>query len=298
MKQLVPKSVLPEDEEPSVWWFEPFGIEHDLLNKIVIGCLPKAIPVSGVALVKRNVPLPPESGDSEGRLMCWPSTGNGIAMAIRKVDEITEVVGVWPDFARGVEHEVVMDRLWVTKDGLQAIVEGTIGDGFPICWFDPHYLADRGFHTAGYIHSVLLLGIAHRFAVSEPEVFWISLGDTAYKVMSEMQPSCVGADGRIEVSTKGMASFLPISDQARNVYHVGGTVTQVSEFPGGVMGHAVWLVRVVVARTGTEDDPQAIDILLTDHTLAGRFLPNVGEDINASIVLNGSIWMPNVRAVD
>ena len=81
--------------------------------------------------------------------MCWPSTGNGIAMAIRKVDEITEVVGVWPEFARGVEHEVVMDRLWVTKDGLQAIVEGTIGDGFPICWFDPHYLADRGFHTAG-----------------------------------------------------------------------------------------------------------------------------------------------------
>ena len=71
---------------------------------------------------------------------------------------------------------------------------------------------------------------------------------------------------------------------------------QVATAMSEMLGQPVWLICVTVARIGEYGTEVNLDIAVAQTMLEGRPLPAVGDDIEALILLQGSIWIPAINS--
>lgn len=274
---------------PSWEWFHPFGLDREAVMKQLLPYVARhGTLAEGAALTRANVPLPLPDDEPRAAMICWPSQSSGAGALIRLGAAGNELIGFWPLSQRGVQTRVEVEGLILSRDRLQAWVRATVGDGIPVCYFDQLFPVDRQFYRAGWKPDVLLCGLPLSFARAEPREFTTTLSPS---VRAGLPAGSVDADGTINVSTKGMAAFLPRDDGPPNLYEICGPVQEVRRNPVLGLTEEAWLVRVVVARSFHDDTPFEIDLVVTAHLLAGQPLPQPGEDIAAIVLLLGRVWI-------
>lgn len=277
-------------------WFEPFGLDPQKIRKIF---LPRAMETAGHAVGcgtnRMNRPFPLPVGEPEGFLLTWPGARCGLAMLITSIDGGKALTAAWPFTTDGVEHEMKIKRILLAPDRLQAVVEGMIGGTLRLAWHDVLFPVDRAYYVEGSVHSVVLAGIAYRFGVGSLPPIKITQEAPSYAALRDMGPNALEADDSIMIRTAGLAAIYPIDNDWPTLFAIQGPVKRVEKYTGDLFDRQVLDVRVTVARVGDEMDDVDIAILVSDVVLGGKAPPKVGEDVSATILLQGRIWSPNVR---
>ena len=83
--------------------------------------------------------------------------------------------------------------------------------------------------------------------------------------------------------------FLPIGEWDVDDYSFHAPVKSVEEFKDW-LGQNGWRVRATVMRFGNEDAD--LDIVITRRAWSGEAPPQVGQDIEGRLWLQGYLWMP------
>ena len=207
------------------------------------------------------------------------------------------LTALWPFTTDGAEHEIRIDKVSLAPDRLQAVIEGTIGDTLSLAWLDVQFAVDRAYYAAGSVHQVVLAGIAHQFDVGAPPPVRIAPDAPNYQVLrQELDAEALDDDGAIVVHTDGMAAIFPLDGAPMTLHSIQGPVKRIDEYGGEMFGRKIWRLRITVARIGDGYDTDVdLDVFLTDVVLDGRLLPAVGDDVSATVRLQGRIWRPNVQ---
>ena len=284
----------PEDFDSS-WWFQPLGLDVQAVLDLLPEAMQKAqqvVPETG-AERRATRPLPPD--EPEGMIFVWPTRTTGLTVLLTQTDGEWSMTGCWPFMTSGTEHDAEIRRVVLGHDSLRAMVEVAIDDAVGLTYYDYEFAAKRGLYVKGVDHRLVLSGIAHAFGPADTSPLEIGPDAPSFSALSEWSEA-VGDNGKIAIQTKGMAAIFPREDIAPNAYEVRGPVVRVRKHLDLMLGQPVWLVCVTVARIGEDDTDVNLDIAVAETVLEGRPLPAVGDDIEALILLQGSIWIPAINS--
>lgn len=104
-------------------------------------------------------------------------------------------------------------------------------------------------------------------------------------------------DGFIVIGTKGMAALFNRPDIAPNAYEFRGTITEKRPSFGKVLGCGSEICKVVVSRYGKDRDELALPVAFPEALLRDSPLPEVGEDVQGILYLQGEFWSaPDCRS--
>ena len=284
----------PEDFESS-WWFRPFSLDTQAVFELLPEAMQKAqqvVPETGPER-RASRPLPPD--EPEGTIFVWPTRNTGLTLLLTQTDGAWSMTGCWPFLTTGTEHDAEIRSVVLGPDRLRAMVEARIDGELDLTYHDYTFAASRGLYVKGVDHRLVLSGIAHAFGPADTAPVEIGPDAPSFSALSEWSEA-VGDNGKIAIQTKGMAAIFPREDIAPNAYEVRGPVVRVRKNLNEMLGQPVWLVCVTVARIGEDGTEVNLDIAVAQTMLEGRPLPAVGDDIEALILLQGSIWIPAINS--
>lgn len=277
------------------WWFEPFGYEWDDIFALLPDAFRQAhlIELPTAPVRRANHPLDPT--EPEGKLFAWPTMNTGLALLLARGGEGWSMISCWPFLTNGSEHDAEIERVMLAPNRLQAMIEARIGGELGLTYYDWEFATKRGLYVSGVDHRLVLVGIAHAFGSADTAPVKLGPEAPSFSVLSR-EGEAVGEDGMITISTTGMAAIFQRPDVAPNAYELRGPVVQVRKTLNELLGQSVWLVRVIVARIGDGNDVKVnLDVAVTAAVLNGRPLPEVGDDVQAFVLLQGSIWIPAIN---
>ena len=221
-----------------------------------------------------------------GIVVVRPEEAKGIGTVHSIHDERKELnlESLFPFFADGSRHGVILGQVCVWKNGCEAHVIGTLGEA-EIVFYDTAYLPNRAWYKTGLEYHFTLTGIAYsaRPAPSEPFTIrqdpevaaWLARlrREQGEEVLPDLEPT---------FSMQGMASLLPIEEWDRDDYTFRGPVLSVRDVE--VLDEPAWLLEVTVLRFSEDVN---LNILLTRRAWEGEVSPQVGEDIEGRLWLQG-----------
>lgn len=273
-------------------WWRPFGLDaQDLIKR-----LPQLVQDAGVAVsaASNKTYRPFALSPTEPRcfLLAAPIPRAGAAMVIQADEKTNEFRGMWPFVSDGTQHDnVVIDRLTLSPDRLEAMVTGTLPGGLKLTWHDTMFAADRAFYARGSVHSVILAGLVHDVSPGHTEPVVIPADNPAWSKVREHSPGAFNPDGSLTLQMHGLAAILASSADQPESHEVHGPVTRVQPAAYEMFGVPIHLVTILVARGETGD--VALTLHLSDAMLQDMPLPAVGTPLMALIRLVGWIWIPN-----
>ena len=91
------------------------------------------------------------------------------------------------------------------------------------------------------------------------------------------------------MSLDGFSMLLPIAQWDRDDFQFRGPVTAVKQVPD-VLGQDAHLVTVVVVRGSGGAPDQELEILITSRAWMGEESPQVGQQIEGQMWLQGYLW--------
>ena len=285
----------PEDFD-SFWWFEPFGYEQKDVIELLPEALNKAQQVVLSTAIERRANHPLDPAEPEGMLFVWPTRNSGLTLLVERNEGQWALTGCWPFLTSGSEHDAEIEQIVLAPDRLQAMVKAQIGGELGLTYHDYEFAAHRGLYVRRVDHRLVLAGIAHAFGMADTAPIKLSPDAPSFFALSR-GGEAVGEDGKITISTTGMAAIFHRPNIAPNAYELRGPVVQVRKTLNEILDQPVWLVRVTVARIGSDNDVDVnLDIAVTATILGGRPLPEKGDEVEAVVRLQGSIWHPAINA--
>ena len=279
------------------WWFEPFGISvADLLKSEGFQILLKHLrPPLTCSANRSNKPFALPPGEPDGVLLVTPMVRSGLAVLMSEESGTRTIRSMWPFVTEGTQQEVEIERVTLAPNRLEAMIDGVLPSGLAVTWHDVHFAADRAFYATGSVHEVLLAGIAHSVGVPENAPITIAADNEAWSAIRAHTPENFNPDGSATLQTKGMAAMIPREGVSPELCEVQGPVRKVEPYTGDLFRQPTWIVTVTVFRDADANGDLNLPVYVTEHVLAGRPLPGVGDDFGALVRLVGRIWQPNVR---
>ena len=225
----------------------------------------------------------------QGFGLVWPLREQGLALVLCPGPDSNRLVSLFPFFANGSQHTLTVHRVLVWRSGLEAQITAGWGDG-EVTFFDTQYLINRAWYEAGQTCDFILAGMAYAAAPAQrhewtinrhpDELAWLNL---------RRKPGEQAHEASYTLDCDGAALFLPLADGDVDDYRFHAPVKKVSAF-NDWLGQDGWRVRATVLRFGNEDGD--LDILITRRAWSGTAPPQVGQDIEGHLWLQGRLWMP------
>ncbi len=282
---------VPEGEDaqhyPGSHW-DPFVESPDGLIARLPEILPNALLQTGYGETRKSGRSIPDDWP-QGFQLVWPQRDQGLALILRVEKDANLLVSLFPFFATGSQHTLTMREVSVWKGGLEAQITASWGEA-EVTFFDTQYLINRAWYETGKEYDFILAGIAYDAGPAQKcewsidrhpdEVAWMN-----QRLEEGEQPH----QTTFTLSMDGAAMFLPVSDWDVDDYSFHAPVKSVSEFKDW-LGQDGWRVRATVMRFGDEDAD--LDILITRRAWSGEAPPQVGQDIEGQLWLQGYLWMP------
>lgn len=218
----------------------------------------------------------------------WPNVHKDLIVTLRFEAVTNFVASIYPYYEYGIQASVTLKKVKVWDEGVEAQIVATWGDA-SVTFFDTHFLINRTWYETGKVYDFILLGIAYEARPStimeipftpEPEVVaWL---ERYAKEMGKPPPVFTGT-----LSLKDMAMFFDIPEWDKDDYKFRGPVRSVKEVED-ILGQYGWLVRATVMRFGDEDAD--LDILITCRAWKDAAPPEIGQDIEGTLWLQGHLW--------
>lgn len=251
--------------------------------------LPRAVLQTGYGGSNPKPPRTVPADWSAGFQLVWPQRTRGLAVVMGVEAKAKFVTTVFPFFAVGSQHALVLRRVSAWKGGLEARITADWGDT-TVTFFDARYVINRARYETDRAHHFILTGVAYGAAPAQKrelnfnrhpdEAAWLNL--------------CVkGGDNPREatctISLDGAALLLPARGRDVDDYEFHGPVKSVTPFADW-LGQDGWRVCATVRRIA--DQAVDLDIVITRHAWSGKAAPRVGQDIEGRLWLQGYLAMP------
>lgn len=225
----------------------------------------------------------------KGIQLVWPLRVQGLAVILRIEKEANMIVSLFPFFATGSQHTLTLREVCVWEGGLEAQITASWGEG-EVTFFDTQYLINRAWYEAGKAYDFILSGMAYGAGPAEKREWKINRHPDEVAWMNRrLKEGEAPHEVECTVTLDGAAMFLPISEWDVDDYSFHAPVKSVEEFKDW-LGQDGWKVRATVMRFGDEDAD--LDIVITRRAWSGNAPPQVGQDIEGRLWLQGYLWMP------
>ncbi len=221
---------------------------------------------------------------ANGSYLAWPNANRGLIATLQATEQRTKLLNVAPLADYGVKAGIEIQRVHVWSNGAEAQIEGIWGDA-AISFFDLTFLSNRSWYEAGKRLDFGLAGIAYTAGPASAEPLEIA-PDSGFA--DTLRTELGVADGKtLELDLEGAAVLAPIADGDRDDYWFRGPVRSVEAFDDW-LGQPGWLVRVCVMQMDSED--AELDVFVTGRACTGDGPPQLGEDIEGALWLQGRLW--------
>lgn len=245
--------------------------------------LPKAMPLRSFGDTYSGPRKIPGSW-ARGAYLAGPDVKRGLLATLRTTDGRPELINVSPFTERGVQVGIEIDRVHVWSSGAEAQIEGTWGDAV-VSFFDLTFLSNRSWYESGRRLDFILAGIAYKAEPASVEPLVIA-PESAFA--DTLRDELGIKDGEaLELGLEGSGIFTSIEDWDRDDYWFRGLVRSVEAFDDW-LGQTGWRVRVRVMQMDTED--AELDVFVTSRAWSGDEPPQVGEDMEGTLWLQGRLW--------
>lgn len=282
---------VPEDEDArhflgSHW--DPFVEDSKDIVKRLPEMLPDALLQTGYGADRKPSRTVPDDWP-KGFQLVWPLRTHGLALILRPEAEANMIVSMFPFFATGSQHTLTLQEVSVWEGGLEAQITAGWGEG-EVTFFDTQYVINRNWYEAGKDYDFILSGMAYHAGPAEQHEWKINRHPDQVAWMNqrryEGEDPC---DTTCMVNLDGAAIFLPVSDWDVDDYSFHAPIKSVTGFDDW-LGQDGWRVRATVMRFDNEDAD--LDILITRRAWSGDAPPQVGQNIEGRLWLQGYLWMP------
>ncbi len=227
----------------------------------------------------------------QGFQLVWPLRAQGLALILRPEKQANMVVSLFPFFASGSQQTLTLREVSVWEGGLEAQIEAGWGDA-EVTFYDAQYLINRAWYQTGKSYDFILTGIAYSANVAERREWKIDQHpDVVAWLNQHLEEGEEPHESATTVSLDGASLFLPVEGWDADDYSFHAPVKSVAEFEGW-LGQDGWRVRAAVMRFGEADAD--LDIVITRRAWQGDAPPQVGQDIEGRLWLQGYLWMPNL----
>ena len=219
----------------------------------------------------------------KGFNLCWPRADRGLIVTLRIGENANEFVNFFPFVSHDNEVSIEVEKIFVWASGVEAQIEG-IWNEAPVTFFDTSFPGNRGWYEAGKCREFILSGIAYEAAPPKMEKLPLepdSIG--VERIRSELD---LGDEWKPELRLEGSAMFMPVSDWDRDDYWFRGPIREVSPFDD-LLDQSGWRVRVTIMRFDDEDAD--LDVFVTRRAWSATEPPEVGQDIEGTLWLQGRL---------
>jgi len=270
---------------PGSHWLAFFADAQDLLEQLP-EILPQASVQSGYGDFYPPPRIKPETW-REGVQLAWPERQQGLAIVIDKKPEGNGVVGLFPFSDAGMQQTLTLDKVSVWESGVEATIKASWGIA-EIEFFDTRFLINRHWYESGRLYDFILAGIAYDARPAEHLEMPVKRHpDEAAWLSRHLSVDEAPVPSELTISLDGSAIFLPITDWDRDDYSFHAPIKSVCEFKDW-LGQEGWRVRATVMRFDEDAD---LDIYITRKVWSGSEPPQIGQDIEGRLWLQGYLWL-------
>jgi hypothetical protein len=295
----------PQDAFAVLPWFEPFGIDGDQLERVIARLVQAPYAYRPIGLARHGLrPLPP--GAPQGMVLEGYLLDLRVALVVRPVDGQMHLVGACPVLGFGTDVEARVERVLLAPNGLQALVEVTVGGYLDVTYLDPHFAAHRGHYHAGAHHGLRLVALALSVDTADPPPLQVPAGAAglealARHLVSDTPGGPAGPRGAeppgatVTLHFGQMKLFLPRPDVAPHCVTIRGPVVERREWPpGGVLGQRFWYLRLVCAEDMGDGRPDILlDVAVPQALLGDGEPPEIGSFVAAVALVQGQVVRPD-----
>lgn len=261
-------------------------------SKELLGRLPEMVPEAlvqtGYGEIRKPTRATPDDWP-KGFQMVWPLRAQGLALILRIEQEANMIVSLFPFFATGSQHTLTLREVSVWEGGLEAQITASWGEG-EVTFFDSQYLINRAWYETGKDYDFIFSGMAYNAGPAEKHEWKINRHPDQIAWMNQrLKEGEEPHEATCTLNMDGAAVFMAVTDWDVDDYSFHAPVKSVVEFKDW-LGQDGWRVRATVMRFGDEDAD--LDILITRRAWSGDAPPEVGQDIEGRLWLQGYLWMP------
>lgn len=229
----------------------------------------------------------------KGHQLAWPPQAiHGAALIVAVEEDSNVLASIFPFFGEGIQHTVTLQEVRVWAGGLEAQITATVGAA-ELQFFDTRYVIDRAQYVAGRGYDFILAGIAYTAGPAEKREWTIEQNAEVVAWMNRnLKEGEAPHERQATFRMDGAAVLLPIAEWDIDDYSFHGPVKSVAAFEGW-LGQDGWRVRTTVMRDGDTDID--LDIVITQRAWSGDAPPQVGQDIEGRLWLQGHLWRPSTH---
>ena len=197
------------------------------------------------------------------------------------------MINWFPYVSDGREAHIEIQEVFVWSSGVEAQINGVWREA-NVTFFDWAFLNNRAWYKSGTSCYFVLSAIAYQAKPAE----LVELPVTRHPDMIAWERTITEKGGRQwpaqdTVRLEGAAIFMPISEWDRDDYQFRGPIRRVEPFDD-LLGQSGWEVRVTVMRFADEDVD--LDVFITRRAWFAAEPPEVGQDIEGALWLQGRLW--------
>ncbi|NJD37461.1 MAG: hypothetical protein FIA89_03945 [Geobacter sp.] len=230
-----------------------------------------------------------------GKHLVWPDADRGAVMSVAIEEDANNFCTVYPFWSDGAAHRLTLDSVLIWESGVEAQITALFGEA-EVTFFDALYLHNRSFYERGNDYEFSLAGIAYSAQPAD------DLEDIPYtpnpdqiaweKELARMRGEEEPGERPTTIRMQGAALLFGIPDWDKDDYSFRGPVKQVSTFTD-FLGQDGWVVKTTVRRQSDHDPEEFdLDIVITALAWDGAAPPEVGQDIEGSLWLQGYLQEP------
>jgi len=181
----------------------------------------------------------------------------------------------------------------VWENGLEAQIEASLEEA-SIAFYDTQFIANRAWYESGKTYQFLLAGIAYTCREAKNEPLVIDPPPRWGKELREEKKieawSTQKPDEPLVFHFDGMASLVPLPEGDIDDYSFHSPIKACKEIY--ILNQPAWLLRTTILRSLEFDADIDLDIVVTGKIWQSNRPPQVGEDIEGTLWLQGFLWHP------
>lgn len=221
---------------------------------------------------------------TKGAYLTWPSGNLGLIATLRTIERRTELVNVHPFTQYGKQVTMSIERVHVWSSGAKAQIECGWGES-TVSFFDLTFLGSRSWYEAGKTCDFILTGIAYDAKPASLEPIVLDQDSAGAEILREGLGLADGGD--LALGVEELSVFMRVEEWDRDDYWFRGPVRVVKDLDDW-LGQSGWRVRVCVMQMDSED--AELDIFITSRVWSSEEPPQVGQDIEGTLWLQGRLW--------
>jgi len=207
-------------------------------------------------------------------------------LVLSRQDGRNRVWSAYPFARRGVEHRLVLERIEVWENGLEARLQARFNGSALVGFFDTLYHVHRERYEPGREYAFVLAGLAYSLEVGRPDPIRFTDPEMIERHREELreigEELPLAADGALELPFDGAAILLPLQDRDIDEYEFQAPAREVVTFRCGK-----WTVHAIRATVMIVGDCEFDLIIYAPEPVLHGPVPKPGDDIRGKVWLQG-----------